>query len=155
MADYTEQGYYHINRKLRENEQLTEDEQEYIKQITEGLNRMKSWQGIVQRFSKVNVDKIDQFKKVYVKGNIVQSPQFLSTSHEMDTSSKIFKQFRNVDEDTEMGYRMVIRSKNGVPIQSISKYRNQRQVLFKIGAKFKIIDVITYDWNMVIYMEEI
>lgn len=107
--------------------------------------KVKKYDGVVKRIVAFN-DEGGFSRQAYdnftTKGNILQHLSFCSTTHNVgDSPSKLTSSvgvFNKYSKDYNL--MLIIKSKSGVPIQSISEYRNQMQILFDKGVKFKIID---------------
>ena len=142
---YTHHLYQDINEALRNGSKLTAPKKEAVDDISQFLSKAKKYDGVVKRIVAFN-DEGGFSRQAYdnftTKGNILQHLSFCSTTHNVgDSPSKLTSSvgvFNKYSKDYNL--MLIIKSKSGVPIQSISEYRNQMQILFDKGVKFKIID---------------
>ena len=121
IRDYTAHSYAKINSQLRE-DKTTPSIFMMAKVINNALNKMPSYQGKVWR----DVDFPDSVLSSYVVGGIVVEKGFSSSSY----SDERFK---------KLPHRLLIHSKRGKIIQSLSVLPNEDEVLFKSGTKFKVL----------------
>ena len=92
------------------------------KVINNALNKIPSYQGKVWR----DVDLPESVLSSYVVGSVVIEKGFSSSSY----SDERFK---------KLPHRLLIHSKSGKIIQSLSVLSNEDEVLFKSGTKFKVL----------------
>lgn len=140
---YTSQslGYRQINRLLRgqlgkfgatEKEigwnvvKAKRDYQEHIQFITEALNQLPNYEGVVFRGSQMNPDQLAQYKI----GNIVTEKGFISTSKQLAVA-KAFS--------TNVFY--TIFSKTGKDVSDLSEFPGEDEVTFRPGSKFKVVGI--------------
>lgn len=121
IRDYTAHSYAKINFQLRE-DKTTPSILMMAKVINNALNKMPSYQGKVWR----DVDLPDSVLSSYVVGSVVIEKGFSSSSY----SGERFK---------KLPHRLLIHSKSGKIIQSLSVLPNEDEVLFKSGTKFKVL----------------
>jgi hypothetical protein len=78
----------------------------------------------------------------YVPGETVTEEAFTSTSYAESGQYTGSVQFR-------------IRSKDGRLVEALSRYDNEKEVLFRPGSKFKVLDKVRDGDRVVITMEEV
>lgn len=157
VYSYTSTLYQTLNKALRRGWKLEGHEIESMRNISQALAACDKYDGVVQRFINIEPLEAEEFNETYAKGNIVQAVQFISTTH--DTEKKVYT-IGLLDPDNLI-YRLFIKSKTGAPIEGISLYAYQKQILFDVGTKFKVVDVIQnksevkFENFTAIYMEEV
>lgn len=124
-----------LNDKLRRNEELTEDEKEWIIDLDNALDKMQDYEGIVYRsVSDFGIGDVDEFINSYVPGCTKEFPSYISSSENV------------YDESFSIQY--AIWSKHGKDIREYNQ--KEKEVLFKRNSKFKVIRVE----KNIIYLEE-
>ncbi|EKD10330.1 ADP-ribosyltransferase domain-containing protein [Limnospira platensis] len=154
---YTSQslGYQQINRLLRgqigkfaatEKEigwnvvKAKRDYQEHIKFITEALNQLPNYEGVVFRGSKMNPDQLAQYKV----GNIVTEKGLISSSKQLA-----------VAQNFSANVFYTIFSKTGKDISDLSEFAGEEEVAFRPGTKFKVVGIEQKDEKTCIKMIEV
>ena len=132
---------YTYNEKLRNNIDLTKEEEKILNNLDSALSKMPKYEGNVTRSVSVSSNDIDYFLKNYKVGSIVKHKAYTST-----TKGDIY----NPDARVQMN----IVSKNG---RDITKYNKEEQeILFIRNSKFKVKKVDTNDdFYVRIELEEI
>ena len=124
---YSEDGYLDLNERLRLSE--GKDISDFGILLDECLSKLPDYQGIV--FRGVNFPKyiIDKYIAKLADEEKVIDNAFLSTSLK---ANEAYKYGRTI---------LQIFSKTGKDIGSISKYQNEKEILFRYNITFEIIAV--------------
>jgi hypothetical protein len=124
---YSEDGYEDLNEKLRLSK--GKDISDFGILLDECLSKLPDYQGIVYRGADFPKYKIDQYVIKLSNNESITEHAFLSTSLIANEAYK---------------YGMTtlrIFSKKGKTIGSISKYQNEKEILFRFNTKFEIIAI--------------
>lgn len=127
---YTSDLFHQINGSLRSGK-IEENLQEKVDTINNALDKLPSYNGMVNRWEPFYKGGIEDHINDYVKGEIAQLPSFLSTTKLTEAPDTIFS--------TSMKFE--IESKNGKHIKEYSEYPKEEEVLFKPNSIFEVIDV--------------
>lgn len=129
VRGYTTNDYYKkVNQALRTGDTATIQKYEpNIKTAVSGLNGMPRYQGETVRKLSIPPNDVGSVVSKYKPGRTVQEPTFTST-----TAGKTNSFPGNVV--------MHIQSKNGHPIQNLSEFPTEGEVLFGPGTKFNVND---------------
>ena len=123
-----------INTFLRDSKKLSNDISETkINKLSEILNNAPKYKGEVYRGLSLNETQFKEFEKTLVKGNIFTDKGFMSTSFGKD----IALSFSEYNNDQRILFK--IESLTGVPIENISKFADEREVLFNKQSIFEIV----------------
>ena len=116
----------------------------YIKLINSALEKLPRYRDNVWRGVKTDKD----FSGKYVKGKKIVWWSYTSTSKE----GKAVQNFLG-----ETGHRLLfqIRSKTGVDITKYSAFKNEAEILFAMGTKFQVKNVVEQDKLTIIELEEL
>ena len=124
---YSEDGYLDLNERLRLSE--GKDISDFRILLDESLSKLPDYQGIVFRGVDFPKYKIDEYITKLSNNEFVTETAFLSTS-------------LKVNEAYKYGMTTLrIFSERGKFIGSISKYQNEKEVLFRYNTTFEIIAV--------------
>jgi len=107
----------------------------YAKELNKNLSKVRSYKGETYRIVRDSGGGIAQ---KYTPGNIVRQPDFISASRSTMASS--FPYARAKQGHT----RFKIQSKTGKPIEDVSRFPGEMEVLYKSGTKFS---VTSKTWN--------
>lgn len=151
---YTGNYYRDINRYLRgqthtidENIGLTKD---YYKTLVEtingGLDDLPKYKGTAYRATTLSKEVLGQYKSAFESGKPYTEKAFFSTSYDKEILKHSYY---------EGNVEFFITSKRGVNIEKISKAENEKEVLFKAGTKFKVLDITTFLGDYKITLEEL
>ena len=139
---YTSEDYYEgLNTPLRTKDTASLQRKEsHIICATSGLNQLPDYKGIVFRGRDLTTIEAEGYKA----GKIVTEQAFTSTSY---TKNAAFK------KNTEF----VIYSETGKKIDFLSLHPSEKEVLFKLGTKFEVLEVIYDDKSKtrIIQMKEV
>ncbi|MBK7891267.1 MAG: hypothetical protein IPJ84_10595 [Bdellovibrionales bacterium] len=142
---YTGEGYRTINSTLRNGSKKVDGadkvEIEDVKSgvvpiLNNGLERLRIYKGKVVRGASLPQEEV----KKHVVGAVVTYPAY--------TSSSISNAFGGT-------HRFIIHSKTGRYVDPFSASRGEREVLFKAGAKFKVLSVSKKGDSTVIVLDEV
>ena len=127
---------YIINEKLREEIQLSEEENKIVRGIDAAIAKLSDYEGIVYRsIGTQNMKDVPLFEMRHQPGNIV-------TYHDYTSSSlKVY--------DSDMEYQLIIKSKHGKDMVQYNP--NEEEIIFKRETSF----FITKREGNMIWMEEI
>jgi len=137
---YTSSHFVEMNRTLRQGDTSSLDEHgDAIHLADKGLDKLPSYQGWVHR----GVDSLPaEVLAKYVPGQTVTEHSFTSTSYDDGAQFAGNVQFK-------------IKSKDGKLVESLSRYDTEKEVLFRPGATFKVLDKERDGDRIVITMEEV
>ena len=127
---------YIINEKLREEMQLSEEENKIVRGIDAAIAKLPDYEGIVYRsIGTQNMKDVPLFEMRHQPGKIV-------TYHDYTSSSlKVY--------DSDMEYQLIIKSKHGKDMVQYNP--NEEEIIFKRETSF----FITKREGNMIWMEEI
>lgn len=132
---YVSPDSYVLNDKLRNGDELTEEEKEWIINLDNAQDKMPEYEGVVYRsVSGFGIDDVNEFIHLYVPGYIKEYPFYISSSENV------------YDENFPIQY--IIQSKHGKDIQEYNK--KEKEILFKRNSRFWVKKV---EGNT-IYLEE-
>ncbi|GMV42308.1 MAG: hypothetical protein AMXMBFR64_40240 [Myxococcales bacterium] len=125
IRGYTSEDYWKINAALRNGDPAELAKYDtYIKAAEAGLAQLPSFQGTVYRGANLPDAVLDN----YVAGQTVTEHAFTSTAASPSAAFTGNTKF-------------VIQSKTGSDVSSLSLYKNEQEVLFSPGTKFKVLKV--------------
>lgn len=131
---------YKINETLRDNLDLTRQQQEFLNNLDKALDKIPNYNGIVQRSLMLDKKQLNSFLELHQEGNVIKYKAYTST-----TSGNRYNDFSNVE--------LLIKSING---KDMRKYnREEQEILFKRNTKFKVIRKEKINDIYYIQMEEI
>lgn len=140
VKDYVSSYSYKINEKLRNHEELSEVEQEYVNNLDRALNKFPLYEGIVTRSLEfMYEDDLETFVNSHVIGKIKNYDQYLST-----TVGEVYNDKGQV--------QIIIESKNGRDIRYYNE--NEQEILFKRNASFKVIKIAKQEGFIFILLKE-
>ena len=142
IHEYTDKIYRKINKYLRENKNEDENFDKYIKVTNSGLEKLPPFKGVVYRGTYLTQESIRLYKEAFEKGKTWIEKGFTSSS--MDATAAF---------DGNVRYEIL--SKNGVMVEKLSEFANEKEVLFKSYTSFRILDIVEKNGNTYIRMEEI
>lgn len=121
----TKGGYKYLNRELRNNS--NDQDVLYIRdKLNSSLDKITDYKGYVYRT--LTIDDIEKFSSNYKENNIVQYKAFVSACEH--GAEKTTQQLANI--------KFKIKSKHGKSIKLLSNFKEEKEILFKAGSKFKI-----------------
>lgn len=127
---------YIINEKLREEIQLSEEENKIVRGIDAAIAKLSDYEGIVYRsIGTQNMKDVPLFEMRHQPGNIVTYYDYTSSS------LKVY--------DSDMEYQLIIKSKHGKDMVQYNP--NEEEIIFKRETSF----FITKREGNMIWMEEI
>jgi NAD:arginine ADP-ribosyltransferase len=119
---YSDSGYGCMNSYLREQTKKNENLEPLIEAMNSGLSKLPNYLGVVRRGGNLPAS----VRAKHTVGSTVDYPAFTSTSTAAGFGSN----------DLFMIY-----SQTGKPIMGFSSHAGEHEVLFRSGAKFKVLDV--------------
>ena len=131
---------YKINEILRNNLELTKQQEKIINNLDKVLDKMPNYNGIVQRSFMLDKNQLKIFFKLHQEGNIIKYKAYTSA-----TVGNRYNNFSNVE--------LLIKSINGKDIRKYNK--EEQEILFKRNTKFKVIRKEKIKDIYYIQMEEI
>ena len=142
---YTRDYYSPMNQALRKNDvQLLDENGPFINSTSSALNKLSKIPGRVYKgkvFRGMNMDET-KIHQLFPDSGIYVDKGFMSTSQDFDSafSGKL---------------KIFIDSKNGVSISDVSFYPDEKEILFKPGSTFKILNKTkTQNNDWYIFLEE-
>lgn len=132
---YTIDFYQEANTYLRNNF-ISEDKKYYenkgiksvIETLNEALDKLPSHKGTVFRGADLTTEQLETYRKALESNTPIVKNEFLSTS-------------KNRYEAFERNTKYKITSKTGKSIEKLSYFKNEKEILFKVGTRFKILNV--------------
>ncbi|MBC7372244.1 MAG: hypothetical protein H7326_11800 [Bdellovibrionaceae bacterium] len=118
---YTMNGYRRLNESLR-SPGLDSETNELIRLTSNGLFKLKKYEGIVHRGENVRADRLERMKV----GNEIDFPTFTSTSKA---------------EGFMKSNKLNMHSKEGRYIAPLSDIRSEEEVLFMPNSRFRVTEV--------------
>jgi len=135
---YTLNLYRTLNPASRINK-LSKEQRSFIERLHSSLDKMPKYQGVTYRKVELSTKDLERYKK----GAVVTEGAFTSTTKKAKSN------------DFNGNVKFVIVGKSGREIEDISFYPYEKEVLFKTGTTFKVIEqTVEYD-SIVIKLEEI
>ena len=131
---------YRINEVLRNNLNLTKQQEKITKNLDKVLDKMPNYNGIVQRSIILDKEQLKKFLELHKEGNIIKYKAYTST-----TAGNRYNDFSNVE--------LLIKSINGKDMRKYNK--EEQEILFKRNTKFKVIRQEKINDIYYIQMEEI
>lgn len=147
LYDYTGNGYYLLNKELREKTNFGEEDPtrlEMVKSIVSGLSKLPAYTKTCWRGS--DLDEVTMNFLVALKpGDIMYSKAFLSTS------SDAYNAF------SSPSIKFEIQSKTGRDVSALSSHPGEKEILFTPDTRFRISESIfnPNENNFTVKMEEI
>lgn len=132
IAAYTGSQYKATNAALRQGA-MTEKQWNHVSQLNNALDKLPDYKGTVYRKADLGPNQF----KLYTPGLIVEERAFTSTSTSKGTWSG--------------SYQYVIKSETGKDVKPFSLHKNENEVLFRSGTRFKVTAVKGNE----IHMEEV
>jgi hypothetical protein len=144
---YTEDGYENINELLRSSKGMKSNE--FASVLNNSLTKIDNYEGQVFRCADLNAFELEKYVKAEKEGVPITEYTFISTTKSELTALAFGK-----------NTKFVIYSKTGKEIEKISKFGkhnppNEKEVLFKSGRSFNILEIIEEPNQTVITMEEV
>ena len=141
---YSEDGYLDLNETLRLSE--GKDISNFGILLDKCLNKLPDYQGIVFRGVEMTYNELDKYRLAFINKESVTEHFFLSTS---ESKAKAY-------EWSKGNYRVLFRilSKRGKVIESVTKYKIEKEILFRYNSDF-IVDNFTLDENNNVYFTEL
>lgn len=131
---------YRINEVLRNNLDLTKQQEKITKNLDKVLDKMPNYNGIVQRSIILDKEQLKKFLELRKEGNIIKYKAYTSA-----TAGNRYNDFSNVE--------LLIKSLNGKDMRKYNK--EEQEILFKRNTKFKVIRKEKINDIYYIQMEEI
>ncbi len=139
IQGYSSEDYKHINEVMRHPEAdpaRTARLKPYIDAIEQGLAGLPPYEGEVYRGAAVDRSRFDSWVAAQASGEPISDPAFSSSSKNEGVADDFIR--KNMAPD-KVPVFMRIQSRSGKQIEFLSRTANEAEVLFKGGAKFKIM----------------
>lgn len=140
VNQYISSESYKINEALRNDLEITKQQEKMMSNLDKMLNKMPTYEGIVQRSLILDNETLNEFLKIHKTGNKIQYKQYIST-----TIENRYNDLSNVE--------LHIKSKNGRDIRTYN--REEQEILFKRNSSFKVNKIKKINDIYYIFMEEI
>ena len=140
INQYISSESYKLNETLRDELELTKQQEIIINNLDKALNKLPKYEGNVTRSIILNKDELKEFLKLHQEGKIVKYKAYTSS-----TVGERYNNFSNVE--------LHIKSLNGKDFRKFNK--SEQEILFKRNSKFKIIIIKKIDDIYYIFMEEL
>lgn len=140
ICKYSEDGYEDLNERLRLNE--GKDISDFGMLLDESLSKLPDYQGIVFRGVEMTYGELNKYRLAFINKESVTEHFFLSSS---ESKAKAY-------EWSKGNHRVLFRilSKRGKVIESVTKYKVEKEILFRYNSNF-IVDSFTFDENNNVY----
>lgn len=140
VNQYISSESYKINEALRNDLEITKQQEKMMSNLDKMLDKMPTYEGIVQRSLILDNETLNEFLKIHKTGNKIQYKQYIST-----TIENRYNDLSNVE--------LHIKSKNGRDIRTYN--REEQEILFKRNSSFKVNKIKKINDIYYIFMEEI
>lgn len=131
---------YKINEILRNDLNLTKQQEKLLSNLDKMLDKMPNYEGIVQRSLMLDNERLKKFLESHQDGSIIKYKAYTSA-----TAGTRYNDYSNVE--------LLIKSTNGKDIRKYNK--EEQEILFKRNTKFKVIKKEKINNIYYIHMEEI
>lgn len=132
---------YHLNNQLRTGNIMSADVKQFREYLNQALDKMPCYEGNLIRHLRISdEEKRKQFQELHQVGKMVEYSEFLSTSKTDGYS------------DTSDVIVYIRDAKKGKDISAFNP--KEKEVLYKTGSKFKVINTAEQDGKLYILMEE-
>ena len=153
-------AYRQLNKQLR-NGELNEFNKAFSQLLSQGLSKLETTQETVYRTMRLNRTGLKEFVENAIEQKEVVFNGFTSASFSKETVLNIANKHEGKKKN-ETDILLVIKSKNGHPIEKISQFGgrfkgkpNQQEVLFDKCSKFLFNKVDIINGNYVFYLTQI
>jgi hypothetical protein len=139
IQGYTSQDYKAINSAMRKPDADPEQAARlagYIQAISGGLDALPGYEGEVYRGTAMSRTKWAAWEQAHAAGLPVSDAAFSSSSRSEAVAEDFLDQ---THDDDKVSVFCKIQSRTGRQVEFLSKTANELEVLFRGGAKFKII----------------
>ena len=126
VSEYTGGYYGEINSALREGRKLTSKQKVYFDALMSALDKFPTFEGKVMHFAMLPREVVNTYKV----GAVVEHKGFTSTTMDLNNPK-----FRHRPQ-----HILVVAKKNGKRIDMFSSFGNEREVLFKAGTRFRVLE---------------
>ena len=141
INDYISAKSYIINEKLRNGDELLDDEQDFISDFDAVLKKLPKFSGDLQRSLYFNSnDDVMEFLNDYTKGAMITYKEYIST-----TKGETY----NPDGQVQI---YIENAQKGVDISSYNK--DEHEVLYDRGSSFEVVNVVNTDDKYYILLKE-
>lgn len=131
---------YKINEVLRNDMNLTKQQEKIINNLDKILDKMPNYEGVVQRSLMLDKKQLSRFLELHQEGNVIKYKAYTSA-----TAGNRYNDYSNVE--------LLMKSINGKDMRKYNK--EEQEILFKRNTKFKIIRKEKINAIYYIQMEEI
>ena len=139
LNNYTREEYTVINRKLR-----NFNSHPMVEQVLADLKEVKTFEGVVYRGLTLNRYDIPE---VFEVGRIYRDMGFMSCSRLEVIANKFNCLGVPVSKTEERSITLIIESKTGKDVSSVSQYPEEAEVLFAPLTSFEVVSVEKDDWQ--------
>ncbi|WP_437922395.1 ADP-ribosyltransferase [Sphingobacterium sp. LRF_L2] len=142
---YTEDGYESVNNALRKGQPVPL----LGTHLINSLKKIPNYKRLCYRAAKLSETEIRKYYEANQRGTTITEPSFLSCSK----SKSIALAFCQSP-------LFIILSKHGKDIEKIAKFgiysgQNEKEILFKPGSKFRVLDISGENKKITITLEEV
>ncbi len=131
---------YKINEVLRNDMNLTKQQEKIINNLDKILDKMPNYEGVVQRSLMLDKKQLSRFLELHQEGNVIKYKAYTSA-----TAGNRYNDYSNVE--------LLMKSINGKDMRKYNK--EEQEILFKRNTKFKVIRKEKINDIYYIQMEEI
>ena len=137
---YNDNWYIKINKALRGDEQLGQIDEEICKHLDSALDKLPKYNGNLLRTIDIPQEDLTEFLVKCEVGKAIDFPAYTST-----TKSETPQMKGNI-------HFIILGARNATDLEEFNP--TQKEVLYKRGAKFKVINFVNYNEKYSIYLKE-
>ena len=131
--------FRHLNKELRENK-LSEFNVAFSNLLSKALSKLPKEEAVVYRTIRLNKTKLNQWIAKAKNKEAITFEGLTSTSKSIDTVHTFIQKKASNKKNNETDIILIIDGKNGHPIKDFSEFKEQEELLFDKGSKFKFDD---------------
>lgn len=142
---YTDYGYESLNEQLRSGQSISE----FGLFLNYSLDKLPNYKDLCYRTIRCSKKDLEKYYSAFRNSSIITEKSFLSCSK----SRILALQF----SDTPL---FIIWSKKGKDVEKIAKFgidsgQNEKEIIFKSGSGFKVLDITENENKIIIILEEV
>lgn len=142
---YTDYGYESLNEQLRSGQSISE----FGSFLNYSLDKLPDYKGLCYRTIRCSKRDLQKYYLAFNNNSIIIEKSFLSCSK----SRLLALQFSNSP-------LFIIWSKKGKDVEKIAKFgidsgQNEKEIVFKSGSGFKVLEITETENKIIITLEEV
>ena len=134
IGEYSNSKAYTLNEKLRNGAQLSSRDEQLVKSIDGGLDKLPNYNKITYRqigFDFQGEEEYNNFINYHKNNKLVYYNQYISTS----------KNYNDYEVTDKLKVEITIDGKTGKDIRGLAGIKEENEVLFKRDVGFKVLEV--------------